>query len=122
MKTFALILTLFSFSAFASFNDVECSGTVRNGDRARVEVERGFGGSMRDARVVIFGARGTNPRVFNYRIFQIRKFGTMLEFVGDSNFRLEVDLFPDQSPRWGRTYRGQMRDMFNVSCRFPNAQ
>ncbi|MFP5490192.1 MAG: hypothetical protein ACLGG0_01730 [Bacteriovoracia bacterium] len=122
MKIFALILTLFSFSAFASFNDVECSGTVRNGDRARVEVERGFGGSMRDARVVIFGARGTNPRVFNYRIFQIRKFGTMLEFVGDSNFRLEVDLFPDQSPRWGRTYRGQMRDMFNVSCRFPNAQ
>ncbi|MBY0515611.1 MAG: hypothetical protein K2P81_01795 [Bacteriovoracaceae bacterium] len=122
MKKLMMILALtFSLSAVAGFNDVECMGVTRAGARMVLEVDRGFGGSMRDARTITYGARGENPVVNNYRIFQIRKFGSQLEFLGDFGFNLSVNLFPDQQPRWGWTYRSRF-GMENLDCRFPNAQ
>ena len=122
MKTLFAIFTLcFSLSSFAFINDVECDGYNNDGQRMRVEIERSFGGGMRGARTIVYGARGTNPVETQYRIFQARKFGSRLEYLGDSGFRLEIDLFPDQAPRWGWTYRSRL-GMNSLNCRFPNAQ
>jgi hypothetical protein len=122
MKNVMMIFALtFSLSAFAGFNDVECTGVTRAGARMILEVDRGFGGSMRDARTITYLARGGNPLVTNYRIFQIRKFGSQLQFLGDLGFNLSVDLFPDQHPRWGWTYRSRF-GVESLHCRFPNAQ
>jgi len=123
MKTLLLVLSLsFSFSALAFFNDVECDGNTRGGQRAVIEIERGFGGSMRGARTIVFGARGTNPVETRYRVYSARRFGSRIEFIGDSGFRLEVDVWPDQAPRWGRTYWANFGNLSGLRCRFPNAQ
>jgi hypothetical protein len=123
MKMLMLVLSLsFSFSAFAFYNDLECDGYSAQGQRALIEVERGFGGSMRDARTIVYGARGTNPVETRYRIYSARRFGSRIEYIGDGGFRLEVDVFPDQSPRWGRTYWAHFQGLNGLRCRYPNAQ
>jgi hypothetical protein len=121
-KLFFVFALLSSMSAFAFMNDVECDGRMNNGDLIRVEIERNFGGGMRDARVTIFGDRGTNPTEERFFVYNARRFGTSIDFTGSQGFRLSVDVWPDQTPRWGRTYRGEYnRSVRNMTCRFPNA-
>lgn len=118
-----LVLSLsFSFSALAFINDVECDGNTIEGERAVIEIERGFGGSMRGARTIVYGARGTNPVETRYRVYSARRFGSRIEYIGDAGFRLAVDVWPDQAPRWGRTYWATFNDYGGLRCRYPNAQ
>ncbi len=118
----ALLLTSFSYAALAFPTEVECSGQTIQGQRARVEVERSFGGSLRDAQVTIYGARGTNPVTTRYTIYDVRKWGSRLEYTGHVGFRLEIDLFPDQAPRWGWQYMANLRGMRSLRCRFNTAR
>lgn len=123
MKLIALVLTLTtSFAALAFNNDVECMAVNSEGQRVDIEVERSFGGSLRDARTIAWGARGTPPVETRYRIYQVRSWSSRLEFIGSDGFRLEVDIFPDRAPRWGRSYWGHFAGLSGISCRFPNAQ
>jgi hypothetical protein len=123
MKVLLVILSmLFSLSSFAFMNDVECDGYTNANERIRVEILRSFGGSVRDALVTVGGTRGTNPIQTRHMIYSARRFGTRIEFFGDIAFRLEVDIWPDQAPRWGRTYRGVYTNAFGLNCRFPNAR
>jgi hypothetical protein len=119
---FALLILGFSFSSLAYMSEVECEGVTRAGDRMIVEVERSFGGSLRSARSIVYGERGTNPVETLYRVYQIRKFGPyQLQYLGDVGFRLEVDLFPDQAPRWNWLYRARLGQE-TLNCRFPYAR
>lgn len=123
MKLVLVILSmLFSLSSFAFMNEVECEGYTNSNQRIRVEILRSFGGSIRDALVTISGDRGTNPIQTRHIVYSARRFGTRIEYFGDIAFRLEVDVWPDQNPRWGRTYRGSYTNAFGLNCRFPNAR
>jgi len=121
MKSFLLALLLANL-AYAGYNEVECDGTTSTGARIKIEIAKGFGGSMRDARATTYGVRGSNPSVTQYRIYQIQKVGTsQLQYLGDQGFRLKVDLLPGQEPRWGWTYRAYFGSS-NLNCRYPLAQ
>jgi hypothetical protein len=123
MKSFLTILAIvFSANSFAFNNEVECQGVLINGEQIHIEIERSLGGGLRDGRVTIFGARGTNPRQTRHLIYQARRFGYMIQYTGDFGFNLQVDIFPDQFPRWARYYRGSFNLERNLTCRFPNAQ
>ena len=121
MKFLAILLIASSASAAWAFpNEVQCDGLTREGARARVEVERSFGGGMRDALVTVYGARGTNPSQTRYHVYQTRRWGQQLEYWGSAGFRLEVDLFGEQRPQWGRSYFGRLNGMRTLRCRFMN--
>jgi len=121
MKILSLVLSLcFSFSAFAFINEVECTGRTADNRRATIEVERGFGGSMRDARLTIRGERGTNPEITDYNIFQVRRIGSNIEYIGHQGFRLDISVFFGERPRWGETYMANFRGLRNLRCEFRN--
>jgi hypothetical protein len=115
------LLVLFSYSSFAFRNEVECVGLTPSRQRILVEIERGLGPIL-DGAVTIYGARGENTRYTRHQIFQTRRFGNRIQYFGDLNFNLEIDLWPDQAPRWGRTYRGVFNNLGGLNCRYPNAR
>jgi hypothetical protein len=125
MKTSVLLLlACLSLPAFAFMNEVECSGNV-NGSRARLEVENSWGG-FRNATLTLWGARGTNPEVIRYMVSNSRPMAGRIQYMGNLGFRLEVDLWPDRVPQWGRQYRANfsaanMRASF-PSCSFPSVR
>jgi hypothetical protein len=125
MKTSVLfLLASLSLPAFAFMNEVECDGRV-NGKRARLEVENRWGG-FRNATLTLWGARGTNPEVVRYMVNNSGAFGGRVQYIGNLGFRLEVDLWPDRVPQWGRQYRASF-SATNVearfaSCYFPNVR
>jgi hypothetical protein len=126
MKTPATFLVLaFSGAALASFNDIECTGRVNNA-RAEFEVERAWGGSIRDAVLTVWGTRGANPAVTRYRLTRSRAWGTQLELDGTAGLRFVVDLFPDRTPQWGRYYSSRFSSATirtsQFNCRFPNVR
>lgn len=124
MKFFsALFLLTFSFSSFAFFNELECDSSMSS-SRISVEVEEPFptGSTFRWTRVFV------DNNTFTYNVTVRRSGGfNQIQYWG-GGIRLEVDLWPDTNPQWGRTYRGSMtssdvRDGASIplSCRFPNA-
>mgnify|MGYP000873756306 CR=1 FL=1 len=118
------LLMLTTLSAHAFVNEVECNGNL-NGSRVDLEVERAWGG-MRPARLIDWGQRGTNSEIENFMVRNVRALAGRLQYNGDKGFFLEVDLWPDRVPAWGRTYRAsfmtQDRARGNLFCRFPNAR
>lgn len=118
------LLVLGALSAHAFVNEVECDGN-RAGSRVDLEVERSFG-SMRPARLIVWGERGSNPTIENFLVRHVRALSGRLQYTGDRGFFLEVDLWPDRLPSWGRTYRAnfvtQNQARTSLSCRFPNAR
>lgn len=118
------LLACLSLPAFAFINEVECNG-IANGKRARLEVETSWGG-MSNASVTISNGRGTNPEVIRYMVSNRRNIAGRIQYMGNNGFRLEVDLWPDRVPQWGRQYRGtfyaaNMQANFS-SCNFPNVR
>jgi hypothetical protein len=123
MKILLLIMSL-STMAFASFNDFECEFNARDGEKVRVEIERSFGGSQSKMNVII-GDFNSNQR-FDYWVSRRFNRGfNELEFFG-AGVRLEIDLWPDNVPRWGRTYRADFNSWdidnnlsyYNINCRY----
>jgi hypothetical protein len=123
-KLLTCLFVLGALSAHAFVNEVECDGNVGS-SRMDLEVERSFGG-MRPARMTVWGERGSNPEIENFVVRNVRSFAGRLEYSGDRGFSLEVDLWPDRAPAWGRTYRANLRTReftsARLSCRFPNAR
>lgn len=128
MKSLFLVATmLFSASSFAVWNEVECQG--RTADKTiQVNVEEAFprGSSFQRANLVVYQDGNQTVEDYNGVIKRISRGMPRVTYQG-SGLRLEVDLWPDNVPQWGRTYRASVRatalgrnEVRNLSCRFQN--
>jgi hypothetical protein len=121
-------LLLFSISAFAFINEVECEWR-KNGKFITADVEMPFPTSSTFKRMLVNAQNDNNTERFYYSVTSRRMNGfNEIQYLG-GRVRLIVDLWPDNIPRWGRIYRGtfQSIDLQNSAipgfdCRFPNAQ
>lgn len=123
----AISLAVFSVAASAAWNEVECDG--RDGNKTiRVEVEQAFpnGSYWKRAQVVVTEAGAQNIKDLTVTSRGSTGFNRIA--YSAPGFRLEVDFWPDQYPRWGMMYRGTFQSdiLGNMSyralnCRFPNA-
>lgn len=127
--TMIMALTLISFNSFAFFNEVECEA-VSSGSEILVEVEQAFPRTSVFRQVNLSVTNNGTQTDHNYTVTSRRSPGfNQIQYLG-AGLRLEVDHWPDNYPRWGRTYRGTLSssDLFNnqtvsnLQCRFPNAQ
>ncbi len=121
MKSFVLLLSI-SLSAFA-IDEIECMGRTAARQHVEVELDWSFG-TFRDGRVRVMTDgdwNTTEVRVWSVPTGRPQR----LHFTGQPNFRLEIDLFPDLEPRWGRIYRADLAmrglERVRVNCRFPRA-
>lgn len=128
MKKFiATALCMLSFSAMASFNDVECSATT-NGKEVYLEIESAFPPSSVFRRALLTVTENGADKESYYTVTSRYSRGfNSLSFSG-AGLRLEIDTWPDSQPRWGRDYRATLNatetgaaTISNVVCRFPNA-
>lgn len=122
----AFALSLGSLTAFAGFTEVECMGTL-NTAKINVEIEEGMTPyALKDARLSIRDGSDVSG-YWNYIVSTrfIPGFNRV-EFHAPE-LALEVDFWPDNGPRWGRSYRGVLRSTqvarpVQVRCRFPNVR
>lgn len=129
MKHLMIFVTfMFSFSALAYFNEVEC--TARNaGQELYLEVEQPFPSNSVFRRAVMTITKDGGRRTEYHNVSPRRTGGlNRIQYMGAS-LRMEIDLWPDAYPRWGRSYRAQIwsagpgTEYFPfISCTFPNAQ
>lgn len=126
-KSIALALCLLSSSAFAFINEVEC--TVVQGSRGvLLEIEQPFPANSVFKQALMTVIENGAEKEFNYSVVSRRSGGmNRLQYTG-GGIRLEVDLWPDTTPRWGRNYRSTLSSsdlgngsISNVDCQFPNA-
>lgn len=127
MKFTAIFLALMSFSAFASFNEVECEG--KSGDKEiYFEVEQPFPSNSVFKRATLTITENGSDSESRYTVTSrdTRGFNT-IRYTG-AGVTLEVNHWPDNAPRWGRNYRSTLRidkvenySTLNVECSFPNA-
>lgn len=125
MKVLILnFLLFFSMTAFA-INEVECYGFNSDGERVDLEIETGWGGSVRDSKLVTYPQNSAPESTF-YQVYNSRPQNRRILFTGVNGYRLEIDLFPDAVPRWGRTYNSHFSvagSSYNgMNCRFPQAR
>lgn len=128
MKTLFLVLALLSTSAFASMNDFECEFSGVNGEQVKVEIERSRGPGTKRINVSVI-ARGDNGdlNIEDYQYYTSARMGAMnrIEYWG-SGMDLEIDLWPDRRPRFGRMYRSEFRSFdvnngrtfYNIYCQY----
>lgn len=125
MTTIALLLL--SVSAFAAFNEIECDGNsgVKN---VYLEIEQSFPTNNVFKRMVLAVSGNGAQENFQYTVTSRRYNGFNNIVYQGSALRLEVDLWPDTNPRWGRSYRAALisSDLNNgasavMNCQFPNA-
>lgn len=126
MKNLIVVtLVLFSLKTLA-FNEVECAGRNTEGQRVDFEIEESWGGSIHDALLVVYSGGTEGPEETRYRLYNTRPQNRRILYTGQDGVRLEVDLFPDRVPQWGRSYRGQLQvpatQVGSVSCRFPQVR
>lgn len=121
----ALLALLTTFSVFA-INEVECEGQNSDSQRVEFDIEMGWGGSIRDARLLVYSTPGNAPDETLYRIYNHRVQNRRWVYSGTDGARLEVDFFPDEAPRWGRRYRGYLTvssdRIGSLNCRFPQVR
>ncbi|MCO4753337.1 MAG: hypothetical protein KC478_02590 [Bacteriovoracaceae bacterium] len=118
-----LPLILLISQAHAGINDFECEFRTSEGKWADIEIERSFRpGNRTTAKLIV--DRGV-PESFLVAKKHNRHSGR-LEYWG-MNFDLKIDLWPDQSPRYGRRYRANFRSFavegsrnyyYYVDCRY----
>ncbi len=126
-----LILTiafyLLSFSAFAGFNEIECDGNSGT-KTVNLEIEQSFPTNNVFKRMLFSVSTGTSQANFQYTVTSNRYNGFRTILYQGSGVRLEVDLWPDSDPQWGRTYQATLSspDLNNgspasLNCQYPNA-
>lgn len=127
MKSLLLVSLLsLALPVFASWNEVECEGTV-GGKQIEVAVEQPFpNGSFWKQASLRIDENGTLS-VHDYTVTtRVMPGFSRVEYM-TAGFRLEVDFWPDQRPRWGMRYRGTFQSAVmnhqiqSLTCRFPNA-
>ena len=125
MTTIAFFLI--SISAFAGFNEIECQG---NSGVANVylEIEQPFPTNNVFKRMMLAVSSNGTQQNFQYTVSSRRYNGFNTILYQGGALRLEVDLWPDTNPRWGRSYRAALNssDLNNgaaavLNCQFPNA-
>jgi len=128
MKTFLAGILILSQSAFASFYEVECDYKK---DQLEVEVliedfPRGSYFKQAEFSIIKDGKENVYRDSVNARA--VRGFNEIV--YSGSNMRLEINTWPDNTPRWGRSYRARFssiklennRKTINLECRFPNSR
>jgi hypothetical protein len=121
-------LTLFSVSAMAFINEVECEWR-QNENFITADVEMPFPSNATFKRMLVNVQNDNVAETFSYSVTSRRLNGfNEIQYLG-GGVRLVVDLWPDNIPRWGRTYRGTLQTsdiqssaISGFDCRFPNAQ
>lgn len=124
-RLLALFLALTSLSAFA-MNEVDCDGQNSDQNQVRFQIDQGWGSSIRDARLWVYDTPGSEPEETLYRMWNIQGRNNRIIYSGSDGIRLDVELFPDRVPRWGRRYRATLSvrsDRVGIlSCRFPQVR
>lgn len=121
MKITLVLFSLFyCFSSFANFNEFECQGKIQD-KTVFVEIEQAFpqGTYFKNARLTV----GNDS--FDYTVStRVSRAFNNVEYIS-SGFKLEIDFWPDQSPRWGQTYKGRLvsselsnQSLDRLSCSF----
>jgi hypothetical protein len=129
MKLFTLFAALiFSISALAYFNEVECQ--ARHADlELLLEIEQPFPNNAIFRRAIMTITKEGGRRTEYHNVSYRRNPGVnRIQYQG-AGLRLEIDLWPDAFPRWGRSYNARIwsagpgTEYFPfIQCRFPNVQ
>lgn len=121
-----IALLLVSVPSFASFNEVECRGYSES-KNVYIEVEQSFPTNNVFKRMILAIASNGGQENFQYTVTSRRYNGFNNIIYNDVGLRLEIDLWPDTNPRWGRYYRATLNSvvlgngMVRLDCQFPNA-
>lgn len=122
----ALTLGLFSATAFPAFNELECDGTSK-AKMINLDVEQPFPANGVFKRVDLSVSDDSGRENFHYTATTSR-YGLRTIIYQGADLRLEVDLWPDNEPRWGRSYRAILNSFeinagsaVYLNCQFPNA-
>jgi len=128
MKFFVFLLSIMLTSvSFAAWNELECNGYV-DGKEVRLEVEQAFPNGSYFRRAQLFVSQNGNEVVHSYTVTPRvnPSFGRINYWGG--GMRIEINIWPDQLPRWGWTYFGRLEsDVLDnwkpntLDCIFPNA-
>lgn len=99
-KLMSISLSLISLNAFSFTREFRCDFADQNGNAVTVEAVRDFPGSVFRTLEL-----RTDEEFFRYnaQTRTVRGFNTLEYWAGST--RLEIDLFPDRVPQWGRWYR-----------------
>lgn len=125
MKSFLMIvLTSFSLTAFASWNEVECTG-FQNGKEISLVVEAPFPRDSYFKKAQLKVTESGAERTFDYTVSTMNITGiSRMDYTGPG-LRLEIDYRPDRTPRRFWNYYGSMisKDLNNqyirsLKCRF----
>jgi hypothetical protein len=121
-----LSLYLISSTVFASMNEIECDGTNKT-KMINLEVEQPFPSNSVFKRVNLSISDDNTQENFKYTATTSR-FGLRTILYQGADLRLEVDLWPDSEPRWGRNYQAILNSFeinegsgLYINCQFPNA-
>lgn len=128
MKTsMALLLCLLSSSVFAFVNEVECTGTYGTKE-IDLLVEQPFPSSSVFKRAVMTVSDNGVESEFNYTLTSRFSSGFNTVTYTGGSLRLEVNIWPDNRPQWGKRYRSTLNSsdvtnatISNLYCNFPNA-
>lgn len=126
-KSLVLALCLMSSSVFAFINEVECTAK-QNNKEIFFEIEQPFPTGSVFKRALLTVTEDGADKEFNYTVTSRRSMGfNSITYTG-GGIHLDVDMWPDSTPRWGRNYRATLRssdlqnaNLSNVECNFPNA-
>jgi hypothetical protein len=127
MKFIAFIsMFIFSLSASAAWNELECTGRFE-GKHIRLEIEESFPNGSYFKRAELTVLQDGSEQTYHYTVSR-RSMGMNRIDYSSAGLRIEVDLWPDQTPRWGRSYRGSLlssvlgnKYIRGFNCQFPNA-
>lgn len=118
MKALLISLILLPLGAQASLNDFECSFTAYDGSDVLVEVQRSTMVGSKRIDVTVNSDEGIQRHQF-FAFASINNATRRLEYRG-GGIDLEIDLWPDARPRYGRTYRSEFQSYEVDNGRFNN--
>lgn len=119
-------LLLISTFALAGFNEIECEGSSRD-QQIDFEIEQPLSTNTVFRRAALSISTTSGQENFQYTA-SVTRYGLRSIIYQGAGLRLEVDLWPDNQPRWGRSYRAILNSFdLNqgtaafIDCQFPNA-
>lgn len=128
-KLLLLALGLVSFSAFAFMPEVECEHRL-DGKIIFIEIEQPFPNTshFRNSKITLVVDNKETVDESTVTARMPRGFKEV-NYIG-SGLNMTVNLWPDSTPRWGRTYRATVysstilgnQPIRDIECRFPFAQ
>lgn len=121
-----IMVLLISLPGWASFNEVECDGKSADINFS-IEIEMPFpqGSSSRRGDLIIYNSENETSHGLTLISRFLPSFYKLT--YSSSHLLLEIDIWPDRFPRWGRNYPARVhssllpsRNAEWVDCEFPN--